>query len=146
MMKAQLTPYILLNGQANEAVDFYAKVFDAEIESRELLKDWPQDFGGEVPEDFENNVMHAHLNIGESQLMLADALPGSTMESGSSVTIMIDLQEVADAKRLYAALAEEGVEVMPLQEMSFSPAMGQVKDKYGIEWQIITEDPSMVAE
>lgn len=145
-MKAQLTPYILLNGQANEAVDFYAKVFDAEIEARELLKDWPQDFGGEVPEGFENNVMHAHLNIGDSQLMLADALPETAMTSGSSVTIMIDLQEVADAQRLYAALAEEGVEVMPLQATSFSPAMGQVKDKYGVEWQLITEDPRMAAE
>ncbi len=39
-MNIQFTPYVLLNGKANEAVDFYAKVFDAEIETREVLKDW----------------------------------------------------------------------------------------------------------
>ncbi|GMA72513.1 hypothetical protein [Tetragenococcus osmophilus] len=40
-MNIQLTPYVLLDGKANEAVDFYAGVFNAEIESREMLKDWP---------------------------------------------------------------------------------------------------------
>lgn len=132
-----------MDGQANEAVDFYAEVFDAEIESREMLKDWPQEFGGQVPEGYENNVMHAHLNIGDSQLMLADLLPGQSKQPGTTVTIMIDVKEVVDAKRIFSALLADGQETMALQESSFSPAMGQVNDKFGVEWQIITEHPDM---
>ncbi|WP_440896794.1 VOC family protein [Amphibacillus sp. Q70] len=142
-MNIQLTPYLLLDGKANEAIDFYTNVFDADIESRELLKDWPQEFDHHIPEGYENNVMHAHLNIGQSQLMLADTLPGQTMKQGSTITIMIDVKEVSDARRLFSALLVDGEETMALQESSFSPAMGQVKDKFGIEWQIITEHPDM---
>lgn len=142
-MNIRLTPYLLLDGKANEAIDFYADVFDAEVENRELLKNWPQEFDNNVPEGYENNVMHAHLNIGQSQLMLADRLPGQTMQPGSTITIMIDVKEIPDARRLFSALLVDGEETMALQESSFSPAMGQVKDKFGIEWQIITEHPDM---
>lgn len=142
-MDLRLTPYLLVNGKAKEAVDFYADVFAAEVESCELLKDWPQDFDGQIPEGYENNVMHAHLNIGESQLMLADVLPGQKVEPGSTITIMIDVKQVSDAEKLYSALISKGEEIMPLQESSFSPAMGQVKDKYGVEWQLVTEYPDM---
>lgn len=142
-MNIQLTPYVLLDGKANEAVDFYTEVFNAEIESREMLKDWPQEFDGEVPNGYENNIMHAHLNIGKSQLMLADLLPGQLNQSGTTVTILIDVKEVTDAKRIFSALLAGGKETMALQETSFSPAMGQVNDKFGVEWQIITEHPDM---
>lgn len=145
-MNIQLTPYILLDGKANEAADFYARVFNAEIESREMLKDWPQEFDEKVPEGYENNIMHAHLNIGKAQLMLADLLPGQFKQSGTTVTILIDVKEVTDAKGIFSALLADGQETMALQETSFSPATGQVNDKFGVEWQIITEHPDMRKE
>lgn len=142
-MNIQLTPYVLLDGKANEAVDFYAEVFNAKIESREMLKDWPQEFGGKVPDGYENSIMHAHLNIGKAQLMLADLLPGQLNQSGTTVTILIDVKEVTDAKRIFSALLAGGQETMALQKTSFSPAMGQINGKFGVEWQIITEHPDM---
>ncbi|GMA72514.1 VOC family protein [Tetragenococcus osmophilus] len=96
-----------------------------------------------MPEGYENNIMHAHLNIGKAQLMLADLLPGQFKQSGTTVTILIDVKEVTDAKRIFSALLAGGQETMALQETSFSPAMGQVNDKFGVEWQIITEHPDM---
>lgn len=142
-MDISLTPYLLLNGQAKEAVDFYTEVFDAEVFGIEYLKDWPDEFDGELPDGFENNVMHAHLIIGNSALMLADTLPGQPFESGSSIDLMIDVKEVKDAESLFSSLLSEGQELMPLQETGFSPAFGQVKDKFGIRWQIIAEHPDM---
>lgn len=142
-MDIRLTPYLLLDGEAKEAVDFYEHVFAAEVESCEFLKDWPQDFDDEVPEGYENNVMHAHLKIGETQLMLADILPGQKVKPGSTITIMIDIKQVSDAEKLFSALISGGEEIMPLQESSFSPAMGQVIDQYGVEWQLVTAHPDM---
>lgn len=145
-MNISLTPYLLLEGQAKEAVDFYTEVFDAEVFGIEYLKDWPDEFEGELPEGFENNVMHAHLIINGSALMLADTLPGQPFQSGSSVNLMIDVKEVEDAETLFSALSLDGQEMMALQETGFSPAFGQVKDKFGIEWQIIAEHPDMKGE
>lgn len=145
-MDISLTPYLLLNKQAKEAVDFYIEVFDAEVFGIEYLKDWPDEFDGEIPDGFENNVMHAHLIIGDSALMLADTLPGQPFDTGSSINLMIDVKKVEDAETLFSALSLDGQEIMPLQETGFSPAFGQVKDKFGIEWQIIAEHPDMKGE
>lgn len=145
-MNLQLTPYMLMNGKANEAVDFYQKIFDAEVESKELLKDWPQEFDNNIPEGYEDNVMHAHLNIGNTQLMLADVLPKTSVSKGAQVTIMIDVNEEAQAEDLYKQLSDGGEVIMPLQKTGFSPAAGHVRDRFGIEWQIIAEYPELSVE
>lgn len=145
-MEVKLTPYLLLNGTAKEAVTFYKEAFDANVESMELLKDWPHEFEEGIPEGYEENVMHAHLNIGNSWLMLADSLPGQDFHSGSAITIMIDLQEVADAKRLFEKLSVGGEIDTPLSATSYSPAYAQLTDKFGITWQIVTEFKDMDGE
>jgi len=137
-MEIKLTPYLLLNGNAKEAVTFYADTFGAEVESMELLKDWPHEFENGIPEGYEENVMHAHINIGTSQLMLADALPGQDFTAGSTITIMIDLQEVEDAKKLFEKLSVGGEIDTPLSATSYSPAYAQLTDQFGITWQIVT--------
>ncbi|MDZ7836041.1 MAG: VOC family protein [Alkalibacterium sp.] len=142
-MNANLTPYLMLDGNAREAAVFYAEVFDAEIESMELLKDWPQEFDGDIPEGSEDSVVHAYVRIGPLGLMLADIFPGQPYEPGSLITIMVDVKETDEAKTLFERLSDGGDVIMPISETSFSPAYAQVKDKYGIEWQILTDSSDM---
>ncbi|PRY81363.1 VOC family protein [Alkalibacterium olivapovliticus] len=143
-MDIKLTPYLMLNGDAKEAVEFYKDVFGAKVESIELVKDWPQEFEGEVPEGYDDHVMHAHLSFGSSSwLMLADVLPGQTYTPGSTITIMLDIKTVPIAETLYKKLTAGGEIVSALSETSYSPAYAQVKDKFGVEWQIVTEHPGM---
>ncbi|MFO8069220.1 MAG: VOC family protein [Alkalibacterium sp.] len=142
-MDVNITPYLMLDGNAKEAISFYSAVFDTEIKSVELLKDWPQEFEGEMPEDFKDKVVHAHLAIGASGLMLADIFPGQPYIPGSMITLMLDLKEVSEAEKLFERLSSGGDVIIPLAETSFSPAYAQVKDKFGIEWQIVTDPPEM---
>lgn len=37
-------------------------------------------------------------------------------------------------------MAEEGEVIMPLEETFFSPLYGQVKDKYGFYWMIMSSE------
>lgn len=138
-MEMKVTPYIMLDGNAQEAIDFYKKVFDAEVVGLEFLKDWPGEMGIEVTPDNEGQVMHAHLRIGQSDIMLADYLPGQTPRAGSSINLAIDVKDAAIAERLFAALQDGGNVIMPLQKTGFSPATGQVMDPFGIEWQIVAD-------
>ena len=41
-------------------------------------------------------------------------------------------------KEVFDKLQEGGEVIMPLQETFWSPAYGQVKDKFNIEWQVTT--------
>jgi len=142
-MNANLTPYLMLDGNAREAAGFYAEVFDAEIESMDFLKDWPQEFDGDIPEGYEDSVIHAYVRIGSLGLMLADIFPGQLYEPGSLITIMVDVKETGEAETLFERLSDGGDVIMPISETSFSPAYAQVKDKYGIEWQILTDSSDM---
>lgn len=139
-----ITPYLMLDGSAKEAAHFYAEVFDAAIESIEFLKDWPQEYEGDIPKELENNVMHAHLKIGSANLMLADVFPGDSYTPGSAISLMIDFKEKAKAKQLYDKLAMEGSVTFSFKETSFSPGYAQVKDKYSVDWQIITDSAEMI--
>jgi PhnB protein len=145
-MITRITPYLLLDRKAKEAVDFYVDVFGAEVDSCQMLKDWPQELESELPKGYENNVMHAHLIIGDSWLMLADALPGQKVTPGSAFTLMVDLKKVSETEKIYHKLSEDGEVITELTETSYSPAYGQVKDRYGIEWQLYTEFPETEEE
>ncbi|MCC5895950.1 MAG: VOC family protein [Alkalibacterium sp.] len=140
-MDIHLTPYLMLNGNAKEAADFYADLFGAPIRSMELVKDWPQEFEGDIPEGAENLVMHAHLDIGTTGLMLADIFPGQPYVPGSTITIMLDTKTVNDAEALYRKLSSGGEVLMSLSETGFSPAYAQVKDQFGVQWQIVSDFP-----
>ncbi|MFC6464876.1 VOC family protein [Marinilactibacillus sp. GCM10026970] len=138
-MEVKLSPYLLLNGNTKEAISFYTDAFGGSVESMELVKDWPHEFENGIPEGYEENVMHSLINIGGSWLMLADTLPDQNFHPGSAISIMIDLKEIADAEKLYDKLSM-GAEIdYPLGKTSYSPAYAQLTDKFGINWQIITE-------
>lgn len=72
-MAVRINPYIVLDGNAQEAIQFYAEVLGGKIEGIIQFGDNP--FPG-MPEEAENRVMHAHLTIGESALMFSDTYPG----------------------------------------------------------------------
>ncbi|WP_423190300.1 VOC family protein [Alkalibacterium sp. f15] len=142
-MDVNLTSYLMLDGNAKEAISFYSDVFEAKVESMELYKDWPQEFEENIPEGYEDKVIHAHLTLGSSELLLADIFPGQPYTPGSVITLMLDVKKVSDAEILFEKLSSNGDIIIPLSETSFSPAYAQVKDKFGIEWQIVTDFPEM---
>src|SRR6185312_574084 len=42
----------------------------------------------------------------------------------------------ADAERIFAALADRGEVLMPLQQTFWAPVFGVVVDRYGVPWEI----------
>ncbi len=142
-MTMSIAPYLLLDGNAKEVIEFYSDVFDTKAESMELYKDWPQEMGTTIPEGYEDKIMHASLTIGSSTLMFADTYPGQTYTPGTVITLMLAVETVSDAEVLFEKLSSGGEVMIPLGETSFSPGYAQVKDKFGMEWQIVTDSPEM---
>lgn len=142
-MNKHLSPYLMLNGNAADAISFYSDVFNAHIESIELYKDWPQEMDGDIPVGYGDKIMHAHLVIGSSDIMIADTYPGQAYILGSAITLMVSLGEVGEANILFEKLSDGGEVIIPFESTSFSPGYAQVKDKFGIEWQIVTDSSEM---
>ncbi|MCM3713703.1 VOC family protein [Alkalihalobacillus oceani] len=137
-MTLKLTPYLTMKGNAREAVHFYEKSFDAEILEFITYGEMPE-MPNTFTDDLKNYVAHAKLKVGETELMISDAPSNSPVPVGKQMTICITTNDVDKSKRIFDALQQDGQVNMPFEETEFSPAFGDVTDKFGITFQIYTE-------
>ncbi|WP_339227453.1 VOC family protein [Oceanobacillus sp. FSL K6-2867] len=138
-MGLRINPYIILDGTGIEAVDFYKDTLGAKVLGIQTYGDMPDNPEFKPSAEAKNRVMHASLKIGNSELMITDTFPGQPYQLGSQLCIAILPDTAAEANELFAKLQDDGEVIMPLQETDWSPAYGQVKDKFGITWQVSAE-------
>lgn len=139
MMTLRLIPYLVMNGNAKDAIEFYEKALDAQVLFIQSFGEMPENPEYPLPAEAKNRISHATLKVGETELMFSDTFPGQPHQSGSQVTICISTNDAEKATKMYEALQQDGQVHMPLQETFFSPAYGNVTDKFGINFQIFTE-------
>jgi PhnB protein len=138
MMTVRLTPYLNMEGNAREAIQFYEQAIGAEVLTIITYGDMPG-MSNTFTDDLKNLVAHAKLQVGETELMFSDDPGGSPIEKGKQVTICISTNDVEKSKRIFEALRQDGQVNMPFEETPFSPGFGDVTDKFGVTFQIFTE-------
>jgi len=137
-MSLELIPYLIMDGNAQEAINFYEKALDAKVLFSQTYGQVGEDSEGKIPSDAKNLIMHATIQIGESVLMLSDTYPGYPFQSGNQVTICISTNEIEISKRFFEGLSDGGEVELPLQDTGFSPCYGKVVDKFGVLFQVFT--------
>lgn len=130
----------MMNGDAAEAIQFYQEALDAEVVFSQTFKEMPQNPTHPFPGEARDLISHAMLRVGDSYLMFSDNSPSQHSETGDQITLCLTSPNRERSERIFAALSEEGKIKMPLQETFFSPAYGIVTDKFGITFQIFTEE------
>ncbi|MFF2440286.1 VOC family protein [Priestia megaterium] len=134
-----INPYLVMNGNGQEAVKFYEKALDAKVIGVQTFGEMPGNPEFPTPIEAIDRVMNAHLKVGDNDLMLSDTFPGQPYQIGSQVTVAITIDSVEKSKEVFEKLKEGGQVEMPLQETFWSPSYGQVTDKFGVTWQISTQ-------
>lgn len=138
-MTVKLTPYITLEGNTREAIQFYEQAIGAKVLSMMTYGEMPE-MPNTFTDDLKNLVAHAKVQVGETELMFSDAPWGSPIANGKRVTICITTYDVEKSKQIYEALRQGGHVNLPFQEETFSPGFGDVTDKFGVTFQIYTEN------
>ena len=82
--------------------------------------------------------MHASLTVGSQALMAADQ-PPERYEAPRGFSFSLQLDDTADAERIYAGLSKNGKVVSPLEKTFWAERFGVVVDRYGIKWQVNCE-------
>ncbi|OBZ10679.1 hypothetical protein A8L34_19060 [Bacillus sp. FJAT-27264] len=141
-MSFQLIPYIMLNGQAKEAIQFYEQALGAQLLFKQTFGEGPQNPDSPLKAEDAALVAHAILKIGDTQIFVADCIPGLTLQQGNVLTICLTTDDSDQAKQFYQALQQGGQVILPLEAAYFSPAYGMVKDKFGVTFQIFTKRQS----
>ena len=139
MMSVSLSPYLVMNGNAKEAIQFYEQAIGAQVLFLQSFGEMPANPEFPLPESAKDLVSHAMVKIGESDLMFSDTFPGQPHQSGNQVTICITTDDASKSKQIFEALQQGGQVGMPLEETFFSPAYGSLTDKFGITFQIFTQ-------
>lgn len=142
-MSVRLTPYLIMDGNAKEAIQFYETALEAKVLFSQTFGEMPENPDFPTPTEAKDRIGHAMLQVGESNLMFSDTFPGQPLQKGDNVTICITTKDAEKSKQFYEALSQGGQVKMPFQETFFSPAFGEVTDKFGITFQIFTEGKSM---
>ena len=135
-MSQQFTVFVNFNGNCREAVDFYAKVFNARPGKVMTYSDMPADPDFSVPEAFADKILYIDLVIAGTNIMFSDAPWHVQHNPGDNVILTVSSGDEAEVRRWYAELSEGAQVLMPLGETFFSKLYGMLTDKYGICWNI----------
>jgi len=138
-MSLQLTPYLIMDGNAKEAIQFYEKALDAKLLFQQSFGEMPENPNFPMPAEAKERVAHAMVKVGDSDLMFSDTFPGQPLTLGNQVTICITSKDRARSQQIFEALQQDGTVIMPLQDTHFSPAYAIVTDKFGVTFHIYTE-------
>lgn len=123
------TPYLILNGQAEAAVEHYKAVLGATVEDFRRMGDMQPG----MPEPMRSRVMHAALRVGTAAIMLSDgAMEEATIGRNVQVALMPD--DPAEARRMFDGLAAGGTTVQPLMDAPWGGMFGALIDKFGVSW------------
>ena len=133
-----LSVYLNFDGNCREVVEFYADVFNTQMQDVMTFGQMPPEEGLTIPEEAKNLVLHTHLNINGTLVMFSDCLPGmgAPLKMGNNVSLTVVSEDIAEIQRLYDRLKEGGSVEMELQETFWSKAYASITDRFGIPWQL----------
>jgi len=125
----KITTFLMFEGNAEEAMNFYISLFaDAEVVN--ITR-----YGAESA-GTEGSVQHATFTLAGEQFMCIDSPTKHDFTFTPAISLFVQCETEAELDRLYACLADQGTELMPLGNYGFSTKFGWVNDRFGVSWQL----------
>ena len=128
----QINAYLSFDGNCAEAMRFYEGVLGGKLEA--LIRNGDTPAAEHVPPGNAERIMHAYLTFPGGSLMAGDAMAGETYEGIKGVSITLQYDDTAEAKRVFDALSEGGRVTMPWSPTFWAEAFGMATDRYGTPW------------
>jgi PhnB protein len=129
----QLNPYLMFKGQCEAAFKFYAQCLGGKITVMLTHAETPA--ADQVPTEWRNKIIHARLQLGDTELMGSDAPPEYSAEM-KGFSVSLTLANSAEAERVFNALSANATVRMPLQQTFFASRFGMLTDQFGVPWMI----------
>jgi PhnB protein len=112
---------------------FYEQALGGKIESMFTFAGTPME--AQVPPEWRNKVMHAQMVVSDQRLMGTDPPPGR-YETPKGFAVTLQMNDPAEAERIFQALSEGGKITMPLQQTFWAARFGMTVDRFEIPWMI----------
>lgn len=130
---SKITPFLMFEGQAEEAINFYMSIFnDSEIIRLARYE------AGEPGK--EGEVSQAVFSINGQEFICTDTFVQHAFTFTPSISLFVECDSEEEINDAYTKLADGGELLMPLDSYPFSKKFGWVQDKFGVSWQLILAD------
>ena len=138
----KLYTYLNYGGTCREAFEFYERHLGGRIIS--IATHGQQPNSGNLPANWQDKVLHARIELGDTVLLGADIPPDRFMPMRSAyLTLLLDSD--ADAERIYALLTDGGEIFMKMEETFFARRFAMLRDRFGTSWMLLYERPQAAA-
>ena len=128
-MPKKATPFLMFEGRAEEAMNFYVSVFEgARIETI-------AHYGSGGP-GREGSVVRATMTIAGQNVMCTDSPIKHGFTFTASTSFFIECEDPAEFDSLFGKLSDGGQVMMPPDDYGFSRKFAWVADKFGVSWQL----------
>ena len=134
----KLHTYLNYGGNCAQAFRFYEQNLGGKITMTMTQGEMPNPSG--VPPERKNDVLHARMNIGGTELLGAD-VPPERFQPMRSAYLSLAVDSSEEAERIYALLSDGGQIFMPMQEAFFAFRFAMFRDKFGTSWMLLHERP-----
>ena len=128
----KLHPYLIFNGQAQKALDFYSTALGLEQSEVNTYENSP------VPHSTEqkNWIMYAALNWKEETLVMLSDSTENKLEKNPNIYLSLNYSDVEEMKIAFDRLSRGGKITMPLEKQFWNATFGQLIDQFGIHWMM----------
>jgi predicted 3-demethylubiquinone-9 3-methyltransferase (glyoxalase superfamily) len=130
MTKTTVSPFLMFEGKAEQAMTFYVSLFD-DGRIIDIVRYGPQGPGAD------GSVMKASFTIAGQTILCIDSAMKHDFTFTPSFSLFVTCESEEQIRKLAAALAEGGGELMPLNNYGFSRQFAWVVDRFGVSWQLI---------
>jgi len=135
----QAIAYLGFDGNCADAMRFYEQALGGKLEV--LMSGADSPMAEQMPKEFRHRIMHARLALPGGGLLYAGDTPANVPYEGiKGVSITVDYATVAEAERVFDALAAGGRVTMPMQEAFWAKRFGMLVDRFGTPW-IVNGEP-----
>src|SRR5262249_49327957 len=133
---AKIDSYLFFDGTCAEAMKFYEKTLGAKLEM--MMKASESPMADKTPPGERDKIMHARLSLEDGRSLMASDWggPGGPYPGMKGFAISLGYTKVADAKRVFDALAKGGKVTMPMDKTFWSQAFGMCVDRFGTPWMV----------
>jgi PhnB protein len=135
----KLSTYLNYGGNCEQAFRFYEKHLGGKINF--MMTHGQNPDASTVPDNWKNAILHAHMFIGENEIMASD-VPPDRFQPMRSVYLTLSADSNEEAERIHALLCDGGQIFMPMQETFFAFRFSMLRDKFGTSWMILHTRPT----
>ena len=133
----KINPYLIFNGDCKDAFTFYAQCLQGQLEAMLTFGETPA--GEHFPKDLHNLIIHTRLIVGDQAIMGSDTTPDRPVDKMSACSISLNVDSIAEAERVFNALAGGGTVQMPLETTFWAARFGMLVDRFGVSWMVNCE-------